>query len=394
MREAAELPKVPLGPRTLSNLEMISTGVFSPLTGFMDRETTTPSSRTCASRTASPGPCPSPSPSTRRAARELPEDAEIALVDGGRRAVATMRLRDRYRYDREREATLVYRTTDRDHPGVAALYRQGDVLLGGEVDADPTPRPRPLPPPLLHPARAQGDFPREGLAARGRLPDPQPDPSRPRTHPEERARNRGWPAPATPSSARPSRRRHPGRRQDALLRDDPAAATTRGTGPCWRVFPAAMRYAGPQGGRLPRPLPQELRLHPLYRRPRPRGRRQLLRHLRRPAHLRRVRARGTRHHAALLRARLLLPGVLRHGLRPRPAPTTPPHTSLSPTPGCGRCSTAASTPRPSSPGPRWWRSSWMACGGARNDARAGCVNPAFRNPILGGQLPSAVFRFG
>ena len=29
---------------------------------------------------------------------------------------------------------MVYRTTDADHPGVAAVYRQGDILLGGEVE--------------------------------------------------------------------------------------------------------------------------------------------------------------------------------------------------------------------------------------------------------------------
>src|SRR5918999_6120174 len=35
---AEGLRKVALGPRTLSDLEMVSTGVFSPLTGFMVRE--------------------------------------------------------------------------------------------------------------------------------------------------------------------------------------------------------------------------------------------------------------------------------------------------------------------------------------------------------------------
>ena len=38
--EAAELPKVSLGPRTISDLQMISTGVFSPLEGFMHKEDT------------------------------------------------------------------------------------------------------------------------------------------------------------------------------------------------------------------------------------------------------------------------------------------------------------------------------------------------------------------
>ena len=57
------------------------------------------------------------------------------------------------------------------------------------------------------------------------------------------------------------------------------------------INPAAMRYAGPARGDLPRADPQELRLHPLHRGPRPRRRRRLLRHLRRPGDLRRVRAR-------------------------------------------------------------------------------------------------------
>src|SRR5919107_648750 len=38
LQRAEELPNVVLGPRALSDLEMISTGVFSPLTGFMGRE--------------------------------------------------------------------------------------------------------------------------------------------------------------------------------------------------------------------------------------------------------------------------------------------------------------------------------------------------------------------
>ena len=46
--EAAELPKVPLSPRALSDLQMISTGVFSPLEGFMLCEEYESVVRTCA----------------------------------------------------------------------------------------------------------------------------------------------------------------------------------------------------------------------------------------------------------------------------------------------------------------------------------------------------------
>ena len=38
LRETVELPRVSLGPRTISDLQMISTGVFSPLEGFMHKE--------------------------------------------------------------------------------------------------------------------------------------------------------------------------------------------------------------------------------------------------------------------------------------------------------------------------------------------------------------------
>ena len=38
MREALGLPQVPLDARTLSDLQMIASGVFSPLEGFIMRE--------------------------------------------------------------------------------------------------------------------------------------------------------------------------------------------------------------------------------------------------------------------------------------------------------------------------------------------------------------------
>ena len=65
---------------------------------------------------------------------------------------------------------------------------------------------------------------------------------------------------------------------------------------------------GAARGDLARDLPQELRLLALHRRPRPCGRRRLLRHVRRAAHLRRVRAARARDRAAVLRARVLVQG--------------------------------------------------------------------------------------
>jgi len=161
-REAAELPKAPLGARTLSNLEMISTGVFSPLTGFMDRETYDSVVEDMRLPDGTVWPLPVTLPVDEELARELPEDSEIALVDDAGEPVATMRLRERYRYDREREARRVYRTDDRDHPGVAALYRRGDVLLGGEVELIQTPDPGPFPNHYFTPQELRAAFHERG----------------------------------------------------------------------------------------------------------------------------------------------------------------------------------------------------------------------------------------
>jgi sulfate adenylyltransferase len=125
---------------------MISTGVFSPLEGFMLREDYESVVEDMRLGSGLAWSMPITLSVDEERAGALEEGTEVALVDGSGEPVATMTLRERYRYDKELEARMVYRTTDADHPGVAALYRQGDVLLGGEVDllreADPGRFPR------------------------------------------------------------------------------------------------------------------------------------------------------------------------------------------------------------------------------------------------------------
>jgi sulfate adenylyltransferase len=145
-REALGLPRVHLDARTLSDLQMIASGVFSPLEGFMLREDYESVVEDMRLSSGLPWSMPVTLSVEEYEARSLREDSLVALVDGSGEPVATMFLRERYPYDKEREAREVYRTTDQDHPGVANLYRQGDVLLGGEVTLlvdDPNPRPFP-----------------------------------------------------------------------------------------------------------------------------------------------------------------------------------------------------------------------------------------------------------
>jgi sulfate adenylyltransferase len=144
-QRAQELWKVELGPRTLSDLEMIASGVFSPLTGFMVREDYESVVDTMRLSNGLIWSMPITLSVSEAEANEMADGEEIALTVGGH-IVATMTVEDRYAFDKEREALEVYRTTDHDHPGVAALHRREDTLLGGEVTLlvdEPNPRPFP-----------------------------------------------------------------------------------------------------------------------------------------------------------------------------------------------------------------------------------------------------------
>jgi len=146
LSRAEGFTKIILGPRALSDLEMISTGVFSPLTGFMVSEDYESVIETMRLKNGLVWSLPITLPVSEEEANDVRVGEEIALADGTGRILATMIVEDRYSYDKEHEAQEVFGTTNAEHPGVAAVYRQKDILLGGEVTLlvdDPNPKPFP-----------------------------------------------------------------------------------------------------------------------------------------------------------------------------------------------------------------------------------------------------------
>ena len=161
--KAQELKKVALGGRTLSDLEMISTGVFSPLTGFMTEADYTSVVDDMRLANGLPWSLPVTLPVTTEEAEALSTGEDVALTDQSGRIVATMTVEDIYAYDKEHEASQVYRTTDGEHPGVAFVYNQADRLIGGEVTLlEDEPNPRPFPGYYYEPAELRAVFAEKG----------------------------------------------------------------------------------------------------------------------------------------------------------------------------------------------------------------------------------------
>ncbi|MBM4142136.1 MAG: sulfate adenylyltransferase [Lentisphaerae bacterium] len=130
---AASLPVVHMSSRETSDLIMLAVGAFSPLDGFMRRDDYRGVVRDMhmSDRTLWPVPITlSPKPGD----PDVQEGDQVALMDEeSGELMGTLRIEEKYGYDKRAEARGVFGTEDEAHPGVAKVYAQGEVLLGGPV---------------------------------------------------------------------------------------------------------------------------------------------------------------------------------------------------------------------------------------------------------------------
>jgi sulfate adenylyltransferase len=130
---AQSLPRVQVGSRQLADLEMLAIGAYSPLGGFMNRADYLGVVKEMHLSNGLPWSIPITLPASSEQAVTLKEGAQVALVDDQGSLQAVMTIEEKYSYDKQLEASKVYRTLEEAHPGVKALYKQGDILLGGPV---------------------------------------------------------------------------------------------------------------------------------------------------------------------------------------------------------------------------------------------------------------------
>jgi sulfate adenylyltransferase len=135
--KAAALPSIELDPWSLSDVEMIAIGGFSPLEGFMARRDydSVVKNRRLANGLVWTIPVTLAVPSEQ--AKTLKGD--VALTSGGA-VVAILHVDETYRPDKTVEAQEVLRTTEASHPGVARLQATGDTYVGGRISVVNRPR--------------------------------------------------------------------------------------------------------------------------------------------------------------------------------------------------------------------------------------------------------------
>jgi len=132
---AFNLSDITLNDRQLCDLELLTTGAFSPLKGFMNR----PDYESVLDRLRLqndvlwPIPICLDIPETK--AKSLEAGQSVTLRDPEGFLLAIMEIEDIWPVEVEKEALQVFGTSDQVHPGVQQLYKKsGNFYIGGSIE--------------------------------------------------------------------------------------------------------------------------------------------------------------------------------------------------------------------------------------------------------------------
>ena len=160
---SVDWPSWDLTERQICDLELLISGGFSPLTGFMTKDDY---ERVCAEMRLKDGtlwPIPITLDITEQAAEKLTPGQMLALRDPEGVMLAALHVEDIWSPDLTSEASDVFGTTSPEHPGVGYLLnRSNPVYVGGRVES--------LQPPVHYdfrsirqtPAELRAEFARRG----------------------------------------------------------------------------------------------------------------------------------------------------------------------------------------------------------------------------------------
>jgi sulfate adenylyltransferase len=136
------LPALKISDESISDVENIATGVFSPLEGFIGKADFQNVLNEMRLQNDLPWTIPIVLDARPEEAAGFQEGRDVVLKAESGRPVAILHLEEKYEFDRDELAEKIFLTLDRAHPGVVKVAGMKEVLLAGAVDLleiSPTP---------------------------------------------------------------------------------------------------------------------------------------------------------------------------------------------------------------------------------------------------------------
>ncbi|TBW79887.1 sulfate adenylyltransferase [Staphylococcus warneri] len=133
IENAKSLHSIILNQWSLSDLELIGIGGFSPLTGFMNQADYESVVEHVHLKNGHVWSVPITLPVSQTEANNLEIGEQVALYGEDGTLYGVLDLEEKYTYDKGKEAQHVYGTTDNAHPGVKKVYEKGEYYLAGPI---------------------------------------------------------------------------------------------------------------------------------------------------------------------------------------------------------------------------------------------------------------------
>ena len=161
--EARNFPKLTVNERELSDLEMLSIGALSPLTGFQGKAEYDSILDSMHLPNGLPWTIPVTLSLTDEEAKRIGGAEAVTLVPSeAAEPLAILEVDEVFKREREREAQAVFGTEDLAHPGVKALNEAGDLCVAGELRVLRLPEHEDFLEYRLTPGETRAEFARRG----------------------------------------------------------------------------------------------------------------------------------------------------------------------------------------------------------------------------------------
>lgn len=142
LQEAQEMKSLRINTWTISDLDLIAVGAFSPLTGFMNEEDYLSVVKHMRLADGSVWSIPITLSVREEEAAGFSLHEQVALIGEEDGIIyAIIEIGSIYKADLTEEARQVFKTTDAEHPGVKKLLERSPVYIGGAVKVLNRPQP-------------------------------------------------------------------------------------------------------------------------------------------------------------------------------------------------------------------------------------------------------------